>query len=139
MGTASSLVVLLATVGANPTENVVQESVDLIEVNHFYDEHGRQVFDQAIFYEWCPIQCRYNVRAWRLYKSASQMPQRNWRTGGYDVMWHDGHVFRKVHASTFRETWTQYDPELIEREYLPKDLRSDLYSPRLVAEQTSGP
>lgn len=135
MGSASSLVVFFAALCANPTENIAEESVDLIEVNHFFDEHGRQVFDQTIFYDWCPVQGRYNVRAWRLFKSASQMPHRNWRTGSYDAVWHDGAVFRKVRAAAFRESWTQYDPELIERDYLPKDQRPDLYSPRLVAEQ----
>jgi hypothetical protein len=25
-----------------------------------------------------------------------------------------------------RETWTQYDPELVEREYLPKERRREL-------------
>jgi hypothetical protein len=33
---------------------------------------------------------------------------------------------RQIYAKQFRETWTQYDPELTEREFLPKDKRRDL-------------
>ena len=43
--TIGAMVVLL---GLNPTEDVSREKVDLMEVNHFYDEQGRLVFDQVI-------------------------------------------------------------------------------------------
>jgi len=119
---------LLANPGP-PTEQMVVDRVDLVEVNHYYDEHGRHVFDQTIFYDWCPVQCRYNVRAWRLVKTVSQLPHRDWRTGEYVAVWHDGSVLRKVRADSFRESWTQYDPELIEQDYLPKDQRRDLRRP----------
>ncbi|MEX2026593.1 MAG: hypothetical protein WEH44_04820, partial [Pirellulaceae bacterium] len=32
----------------------------------------------------------------------------------------------EVRAATMRESWTQYDPELVEREYLPKEKRREL-------------
>jgi hypothetical protein len=60
------------------TDAVLRDSVDLTEVNHFYDEHGRLVFDQIIFYDWSASDSRYNVRAWRLIKHPSQLPQRDW-------------------------------------------------------------
>jgi len=41
-------------------------------------------------------------------------------------MWHDGEQLRNVHSRSIRETWTQYDPELVEREYLPKERRKEL-------------
>jgi hypothetical protein len=34
-----------------------------------------------------------------------------------------------VRAASFRETWTQYDPELIERDYLPKEKRRGFVKP----------
>jgi hypothetical protein len=97
-----------------------------MEVNHFYDEQGRLVFDQVIFYDWAPEHSRYNVRAWRLVKNPAQLPERDWRDGGYLAVWQDGEVLRRVRAASMRETWTQYDPELVEREYLPKERRREL-------------
>ena len=112
--------------GIAPQEDVARESVDLIELNHFYDEHGRLVFDQVIFYDWAAGEARYNVRAWRLVKNAAQLPQRDWKDGGYSAMWQDGEQIRHIHSRSIRETWTQYDPELVEREYLPKERRKEL-------------
>ncbi len=117
---------LVVALGLNPTEDVSREKVDLMEVNHFYDEQGRLVFDQVIFYDWSPEHSRYMVRAWRLVKNPSQLPERDWRDGGYLSVWQDGEVVRRVQADSMRETWTQYDPELVEREYLPKERRKEL-------------
>jgi len=41
-------------------------------------------------------------------------------------MWQDGEQIRHLRSKSIRETWTQYDPELIEREYLPKERRKEL-------------
>jgi hypothetical protein len=114
--------------GIAPQEDVARESVDLIELNHFYDEHGRLVFDQVIFYDWSAADARYNVRAWRLVKNPAQLPQRDWTAGGYSAMWQDGDQLRHIRSKSIRETWTQYDPELVEREYLPKERRKELRS-----------
>lgn len=133
MGTLSTLVVA-AAISLSPSSPAASDSVDLIEVNHFYDEHGRLVFDQVIFYDWCTSENRYQVRAWRLLKKPSQIPHRNLNTGEYLTTWHDGDVLRRVRASSFRESWTQYDPELREREYLPKDRRGELYKMRVVSD-----
>jgi hypothetical protein len=122
-------VLTVAFLGSNPAEYILVDRVDLIELNHYYDEHGRHVFDQTIYYDWCPIQGRYNVRTWRLVKTPSQLPWRDAHSGRYTAIWHDGGVVRKVTADFMRETWTQYDPELVEQEYLPKDMRRDLSKP----------
>lgn len=129
-------VVSLGTLGVHaygflpaPVE-LVRDEVDLIEVNHFFDEQGRLVFDQVIFYEWSQGDARYMVRAWRLVKSPQQLPQKDWRTGNYVAYWRDdgqgGNVLRRVESSAIRETWLQYDPELAEREILPKERRREL-------------
>lgn len=126
------LVLLLLSIV--PTDGFARESVDLIELNHFYDEHGRLVFDQVIFYDWSSSEARYNVRAWRLVKNPNQLPVQEWikdaitgtskRT--YVCTWQDGEQARQIHSPATRETWTQYDPELVEREYLPKEKRKEL-------------
>jgi hypothetical protein len=131
-----SILVAAAALSLTPSNDVAADSVDLIEVNHFYDEHGRLVFDQVIFYDWCTSQNRYQVRAWRLLKKPSQIPYRNVNTGEYETTWHDGDVLRQVRGMSFRESWTQYDPELREREYLPKDRRSELYKTRVVSDSS---
>jgi hypothetical protein len=117
---------ITVAIGIAPREDVARESVDLIELNHFFDEHGRLVFDQVIFYDWSSTDGRYNVRAWRLVKNPAQLPQRDWATGGYSAMWQDGEQLRHIQSRSIRETWTQYDPELVEREYLPKERRKEL-------------
>jgi hypothetical protein len=121
--------VLWTTFGLNPQDDVVRDDIDLVELNHLYDEHGKKLLDQVIYYEWCPQACRYQVRAWRLLKNQGQVPRRDWRTGEYSATWHDGDVLRHVRTAALRETWTQHDPELIEREFLPKDKRRDLRKP----------
>jgi hypothetical protein len=124
----SAICATFVACGISPEEDIARERVDLVEVNHFYDEQGRLVFDQTIFYDWSSNHGRYMVRAWRLVKNPAQLPQRDWQEGGYSAMWHDGEVLRRVHADSMRETWTQYDPELVEREYLPKEQRRELRS-----------
>ena len=45
--------IIFLLVGLISTEDIAREEVDLIEVNHFFDEQGRLVFEQLIFYDWC--------------------------------------------------------------------------------------
>ena len=116
-----------------PAEETVCDSVDLVEVNHFYDEEANPVFDQVIFYDWSDEQNRFQVRAWRLVKDSAQLPTRDWSTGGYQMIWNDGQILRSVHAKAMRETWTQHDPEMRERSYFPKEQRRELLAPRTAA------
>ncbi|WP_246120000.1 hypothetical protein [Blastopirellula retiformator] len=102
------------------------DRVDLVEINHYYDAQGRLVFDQVIFYEWSSKNARFDVVAWRLLKTPAQVPTRDWKRGGYVTSWRDGEVLREVRSIQRRETWTQHDPELIERDYLPRELRRGL-------------
>jgi hypothetical protein len=127
--TSTTLALCLAAVSLNPVGDVALDRVDLAEINHHYDEQGHWAFDQIVFYEWSPADSRYHVRDWRLVKTPAQIPLRSWREGGFVAVWHDfknRDVLRKVHARMIRETWTQYDPELVEREFLPQDRRRAL-------------
>ncbi len=47
------------------------------------------------------------------------------------MIWNDGEILRHIRAASFRETWTQHDPELLEREYLPKEERRELKTIRV--------
>ena len=128
-------VLLACAISTVPVEPIASESVDLIEVNHFYDENGKLVFDQVIFYRWSSagrdyegrtLPERYNVIAWRLIKKPSQLPKKRWRSGRYECVWYDQELLRRVSAPAIRETWLQYDPELEERKNFPKERRSGL-------------
>ena len=126
---STSIAVCFAAICLSPVEDVVVDQVDLVEINHFYDDQGRLVFDQVIYYDWSPQHSRYQVRDWRLLKSTPQIPRRDWREGDFVSEWHDfkqKDVLRRVHAKAVRESWTQYDPELIEREFLPQEQRREL-------------
>jgi hypothetical protein len=125
VGTTTLLLVLSAIVASTPRDEATVDRVDLVELNHCFDEYGRPAIDQLIFYDWCTTECRFQVRAWRLLKTPAQMPRPD-VSGGYMIRWQDGAVLRQIYAKQFRETWTQYDPELTEREFLPKDKRRDL-------------
>ncbi|QDV13942.1 hypothetical protein CA51_38340 [Rosistilla oblonga] len=112
-----------------PGTQSADEQVDLIELNHFFDEHGRHVFDQVIFYEWSQTHHRFHVKAWRLVKDPQQLPQKSWKPIGYRCVWHDDGVLRKVRSPAYRETWSQVDPERTNRQLLPQDQRIGLLKP----------
>ena len=138
MGTmTTTLAFCMVATGLHPKTNVLSDKVDLIEINHCYDEKGQLVFDQLLFYDWSPTKCHYDVRDWRLLKNPIQVPRRNHEAGGFVAVWRDGQVMRKVHAETIRESWTQYDPEITEQQFLPKEQRRPF--PKLTARRPSTP
>ncbi len=120
------LILLLSIVPAN--DGVSRHQCQLTELNHFYDEHGRLVFDQIIFYAIDDAGAE-EVLEWRLLKHPSQVPVRDWQYGGYVSMWLDGGQIRKVRTNNLRESWTQFDPELLARDVLPKEQRRGLRRP----------
>ncbi len=124
-----ALVVALA-MGFVPGDAVVTDTADVIEINHYFDENGRLVFDQIIFWDWCDERENHHVVAWRFAKHVSQRPLRDWARGGYVTSWRDGDLLRRVHSASLRETWTQYDPEVQDRSLYSQHLRRGLASQR---------
>lgn len=114
------LTLLLALAHDARCELVLADQCDVIELNHFYDDNGRHVFDQVIFYNWDGR--RHEVLDWRLVKEPSYLPQRL-PGGACRCLFVDAQAIRQVTGSSGRETWTQFDPELAEREFLPKERR----------------
>lgn len=132
MGVFSSSALALATLFSfHPIEPIAAERVDLVEVNHFYDENGKHVLDQLIFYDWSDEKSEYEIRAWRLLKKPSQRPLKDFQRNEYSVTWQDGDTLRRIQAEAMSETWTQYDPELVARASLPKDQRRELLKKRM--------
>lgn len=123
---ASLSVWLLAVSGGDSRSTAVVDHVDLVEINHFCDEYGRAILHQMIFYDWCEESGRYQVRDWQPLRKSYQYPSHDWRKDCYTAVWYDKGVKRVVEADLVRETWTQYDPELIERNYRSPDDRTGL-------------
>jgi len=105
---------------------VAAQSVALIELNHFVDQEGREVFRQVLFYDWSESHRKFIIRAWRLVKTDSQLPKRRWSPARYQCVWHDDGLLREVSAPSFRETWTQQDPERQNRKLVAEEARKPL-------------
>ena len=115
--------IMIACLCIVPQSTVLRESVDAIERNYLYNEHGQLVFEQCIFCD--VIDGEEQVVAWRLIKDPAIVPKRDWQ-GGYVATWMDADTVRQVRTGSVRETFTQYDPELLAREKLPNEKRRGL-------------
>ena len=109
----------------------VDEYVDLIELNHFFDQQGRLVYDQVVFYERAPETGRFQVRAWCLVEDREYLnrrPVKNQETELYQVDWFDTdqRFLRKITSRLFRESWTQVDPERSNKKFHDERLRISL-------------
>ncbi len=123
------LIVALGDVGFTDTAH---ENVDLIELNHFHDDLGRHVYDQVIFYEWSEAQAQYLVRAWCLLEPTeliSRRPTQSHHDDRYHVRWFDPdqNIRRHLSSRLYRETWTQTDPERMNKRILDERNRTALY------------
>jgi len=118
-------------VGEGLRDRVIEESIDLIELNHFYDPCGRHVYDQVIFYQLAPETGKYRVRAWCLIEdreTLSRRPMKDPRTGRVRVEWYDSDqkILRRLESPMYRESWTQVDPERMDKRHLDERLRVSL-------------
>lgn len=118
-----------AMTAGNSNPLVARQRVDLIELNHFMDDNGRHVFDQIVFYEWVESRNKFRVIAWRMVKRPSQLPIRTWNPRGWQCVWKDDQIMRSITAPSFRETWTQQDPERVNRRFFAESERPDLETP----------
>ena len=110
----------------NHRSTIARDRVDLIELNHAYDDSGRHVFDQVLFYRWSPHHRMFQVTAWRLVKKTQQLPVQSLATGGYTCRWTDDGVLREIWAPSFRETWSSKDPERENRKIFAEAQRNEL-------------
>jgi hypothetical protein len=100
---------------------LIEDVIDVVEINHFYSDNGDLIFDQLIYYRWSDPAERYQVVDWRLVKKSAQIPCHG------IAIWLDDETLRRVRVRHgVRETWTQHDPELLERSLLPVEERRKL-------------
>lgn len=108
---------------------LTSDNVDVIEINHCYNEDGEKRFTQTIFWEWKAWfpGGEYVVVDYRIVKDQPQpQPRKDYSRGGYDLIWRDGKTWRRVHSISTVETWTRYDPEVQNRSIIPMNRRRGL-------------
>ena len=84
---------------------------DLIELNHFHDQRGCRVYSQVILWGINPANGKFVVRAWYLVHDDDTRWPTKADSGLHEARW-DGN---RVVSRMFRESWTQRDPELDNR------------------------
>lgn len=117
-------IILAGCLGLIVRVPVLTDTVDLVEVNHVYNqtfsEDGEVIeksFDQLIFWNWDRHAWRYDVVAWRIIKGEKLMPRRDQKRGGYVVVMEDKGDLRTIRAKARTETWTLYDREMLARQH----------------------
>ncbi len=122
MNLAAAVLVAVLSMGADNDRIILTESVDVVEVNHFYDLDGKLVLDQLLFYRWNVN--HHQLIDWRLIKSPECLPVRH--GSRWECIWVNGTQLRRIRCASYRETWTQFDPEVVDRDVLPTDYRQKL-------------
>jgi hypothetical protein len=118
---------LILLVAITSGSMVASDRVDLIEVNHQHALDGKPVFDQIIFWEWSDAYAEYHVREWLIPNDDNN---RNViltrRPGLVVVLIREGFLLVRITSSSFRESWTQIDPERHNKRLLAECLRAKL-------------
>jgi hypothetical protein len=91
------------------------DPVDVIEINHVLDANGEETLCQLIFWSLGPNGFM-EIVAWRLHQNHNHDPRKDFRTGRYIVRMVDKGDVRVITGKAIVETWTQYDPELSDRQ-----------------------
>ena len=121
-GSGAKMELALLVIGTLPWP-LEPEVVDFVEINHVCDENAREIFCQAIYWEFDARSSSFRVRAWRLCKG-SQIP----RGAPLRAVWHDEKTkrLRVSQTRSTRQTWTQHDPEVEDRSVWPQEKRRGL-------------
>lgn len=113
---------------------VITDRVGLIELNHQYSYAGRYTYSQIIFWEFDPSTRRKHVRDWTLLEPSSPIekcPLKNIDTGIIESKWIDDKgVSRVVTSPDFLESWTQEDPERMDKKRWHESRREGLTQPK---------
>jgi hypothetical protein len=133
MTTTFLLAALLSVV---PHDAAVVDRCDLVELNRFHDEEGHEVFTQLIYFDWHERQGCFHVVDWKLVRCHSSLsfvatiPVYDYERREYrSLVCCDGEQLIEVTAPHYRETFTQYDPEVLDRDQWPAAKRRRLLRP----------
>lgn len=118
-----------------PLDDVIRDECDLIELNHVYDcDRGTKRFTQLIFWEWESERSRYRVVDYKMLSVECGANQsRLWSIERCGQDWQarlsEGGKTRQVTATSFRESWTENDPERDDLMSWPSNARRRLKQP----------
>jgi hypothetical protein len=116
--------ILFLLFGLLPDETIIRENCDRIELNHFYSREGNPIGSQVIYWEWNVKASRFRVRDFYCLRAGK--PERpRWDAARVCYLfryWNMGRLY-EVESPSFMETWTPYDPELVDREFFTTVLR----------------
>lgn len=120
--------VLVWMLTSGSKEAVIEERVDTQEINYVFDNQGKLVLDQIIWYRWRWWNGKYECHLvdWRLcFKCpgcyyVDRLPSGDRRTVFYDEK---SGVIRIIIAKVHDETRSLYDREMTERDRLPEARR----------------
>ena len=127
------IILLLALLTRIDHDPILHDSVDVIEINHCYSDKGEKRFTQAIFWRWQNSypNGRYVVVDWRMLREDKKpYPRKDYEKNCYYLTWWDQNFWRRVKSISFKETWTQHDPEVENRKVHPVERRRGLYRKR---------
>lgn len=104
-----------------PHQELSIQPVDVIEVNHPIDiATGKETFSQFLFRDYDGGD--FPITDWRLCGDKRLTKHGDhWR-----LTWVDGGRIKSVRADSVIETYTDFDPELLERERVPREKRKML-------------
>ena len=96
--------------------------------NHVYDDEGNLSFEQVL-YEKIFEDGNSHVTDWRLNKKGRKTPIKNHKTGKYEATFTDGIWSRRVTSDAMMQTWTPFDIEIDDRNFISPENRKKLYKP----------
>ena len=110
----------------DPPPFMIVDHVDSIELNHYYDSSGKAVLNQLIYFDWANSDQCFHAIDYRLQKHPTRIPVFDYSTGTYKSWFYDGRYMIQVTSDSFVETWTQTDPEYVQRKNRSNDQRPGL-------------
>lgn len=117
--------------GDDPDATIRTICVDRIEHNHFYDDSGRLTLKQYIAWSRHPADDQIHVMFWILDKDEKISWTRHMDNSWSTIIEKENQFFR-IKAGVKYESHTIYDPELRDRELLPKHERHGFPKRRFV-------
>ena len=99
-----------------PHSDTAEYRCDVVEINHVFDMTRDPPvchLSQVIFRN------RGEILDWRILAKARR-PAFDWQRGEWRTTWVEGGVTVEVKSAAMVETMTEFDAELLEREWLPE-------------------